>query len=272
MSTGIVGCLYFLSLVLSVPIVVAALCCLAAVFFLFHLLYKRSNSSESNNCIPLKTGIIACLVMLLITIFAILRARKYGDWDAIYIWNLAARFLKEPHAWTHLFAYKGVETHADYPLLVPANVGFWWRLLGGTSPQVIPFLFGFIFTLLTPLLVFFQLAKQNLKFAVIAVALLVLNPFFLNIGLDQFADVPLSFFFLCAFTARDEAIETQSRAYIAICGAMLGCCLWTKNEGSMLVILFLLFNGRKLVGTRKQVTPEHQSERLVACILRQLQF
>ena len=249
LSSGIIGCFYFLSLAADIPIIVTALCSLAAIAFLFRWLHKIS-LHEKEDHLPLKAGIIACLAMLFITAFAMLRAHKYGDWDAIYIWNLAAKFLKEPNAWTHLFAYKGIETHADYPLLVPANVAFWWRLMGGDSPQVIPFLFGLILTLLTPLLVFFRLAQGNFKIALIAAALLALNPFFLNIGLDQFADVPLSFFFLCAFTSRDNAAETGQSSYITICGAMLGCCLWTKNEGSMLALVFVLFHLRSLFISR----------------------
>jgi hypothetical protein len=59
------------------------------------------------------------------------------------------------------------------------------------------------------------------------------------------ADTLVAFFILLAMIAIDNT-DTNKR-YIIVCTAMLGCCLWAKNEGIVLTILFFLFYGKELL-------------------------
>lgn len=68
--------------------------------------------------------------------------------------------------------------------------------------------------------------------------LLVSTPFLIEQGASQYADVPLSFFYLATiivFFAQDRAPEGSYRLVI-LAGMMAGLAAWTKNEG----LLFLL--------------------------------
>src|SRR5262249_32977401 len=71
---------------------------------------------------------------------------------------------------------------------------------------------------------------------VAALALLSL-PLFVKLGSDQYADVPISFYFLATavlFCLHDALAPDDARG-LGPAGALAGCAAWTKNEG----LLFL---------------------------------
>lgn len=245
--TGSTGSLYFLSLAAGLPFVLTVILCLGAGMLLYAGMHRLMRSvPPEHDVFTRREGAVLCGAILFLSAECLFLARKWGDWDAVYIWTLHARFLKSPERWTTLFGYTRF-AHPDYPMNLPANVAFWWRLTGGAERQAVPFAFSFLTTLLAPVLLYVRLCRQHLGMALLALAIFATNTFYLNIGLIQCADVALAFFLLCALICLEEYRRRGTGAYAALCGALLGCCLWTKNEGIMLSLVFGLFYGRTLL-------------------------
>jgi len=103
--------------------------------------------------------------------------------------------------------------------------------------------------LLVPVTIYLALYRKNLPIAALAFFLIVIDDLYLEHGLSQYADVPLAFLFLCAFICMGYA--KKQVAMVAVTGALLGCCMWTKNEGEMLSVIFILFNIKALVENKR---------------------
>lgn len=175
---------------------------------------------------------------------AILRsiAHPHGDgWDAFAIWNLHARFLFRggPH-WRDGFSPLIPWSHPDYPLLLPSAVAHFWSVLGRESTAV-PAVIGLTFAFSTLGLLFSSLAilrgRTNAMMGGLALAS---TPFFVEQGSSQYADVPLSFFFLAVIVLLHLCEAHLSEKImapwlLALAGLAAGFAIWTKNEG----ILFL---------------------------------
>jgi hypothetical protein len=67
------------------------------------------------------------------------------------------------------------------------------------------------------------------------------NTIYIRQGLGQYADTMVAFFFLCAFVCMQHYRVHVQPVYIMFCAGMLGCAMWTKNEGIMLAAVFGLF-------------------------------
>src|SRR5579864_836199 len=144
---------------------------------------------------------IAFLVALGAALYsAILRTLAYphGDgWDAFSIWNLRARFLYlGREQWRDTFSPLIPWSHPDYPLLIPASVAHLWTLLGSDDPRI-PSVIAFLFTFATVGLLFSTLCiLRDRTAAMLGSIALLATPAFVEQGTAQYADVPLSFFFL----------------------------------------------------------------------------
>lgn len=169
--------------------------------------------------------------------------KPYGSgWDSFAIWNLHARFLYRGGTyWRDGFSPLIPWSHPDYPLLLPAAIAHFWTILRCETTAV-PATVGLIFTFATVGLLFAALdLLGGQTSALIGAMALLCSPFFIELGTWQYADVPLSFFFLATlvlFQIADHgvAIDVRSRrGMLALAGFAAGCAAWTKNEG----ILFL---------------------------------
>ena len=169
-------------------------------------------------------------------------AHQHGDgWDAFSIWNLHARFLFRGGAnWTDGLSPLIPWSHPDYPLLLPSAIAHFWTCLGNDNPAV-PAAVGLSFTFSTLGLLYSSLARvRGRNVAMLGLMTLAATPFFIELGSSQYADVPLSFFFLAsiALLALYEqcAAYNRARGLVVLAGLALGFGAWTKNEG----VLFLL--------------------------------
>jgi hypothetical protein len=179
---------------------------------------------------------LACIAILVNKSFYL--AEKHGQWDAWAIWNLHARYMADGAYWTRMTGSTTVP-HPDYPLFLPAIIGFIWRLLQNTS-FIIPHIFSFITAVSIPSLIFLQLYKKNLFIATLMLLWFVTDDFFLTRALSQYADQWVALFFLLAFISIDTFRATGNRKFITISAFMLGSCFWTKNEGIMLALVFIV--------------------------------
>ena len=176
-------------------------------------------------------------------------AHPHGDgWDAFAIWNLHARvlFLGGIH-WRDGFSPLISWSHPDYPLLLPSAIAHFWTYLGHDD-SAIPAVVGLVFAFST-----FGLLVSSLNLlrgpvaAILAGIALASTPFFIEQGSAQYADVPLSFFFLTAFVLRhlyqrcsDKGLGDPPDSLILLVGLSLAFASWTKNEGLLFLVAFLL--------------------------------
>jgi hypothetical protein len=185
-------------------------------------------------------------------------AHPHGDGlDAFAIWNLHARFLFLGGAhWRDGFSPLIPWSHPDYPLLLPASVAHFWTFIGNDDPAV-PAVTGFAFTFSTVGLLFSSLyVIRGRVVATLGGVALLATPAFFEVGAWQYADIPLSFFFLAAvalFALHEERSDGASRpspGLLALAGLAAGFAAWTKNEGLLFLCAFLM--ARFLILVRRE--------------------
>jgi hypothetical protein len=174
---------------------------------------------------------------------AVLRSivHPHGEgWDAFAIWNLHARFLfRSGDHWRDGLSPLIPWSHPDYPLLLPAAIAHFWTALGRESTAV-PAVIGVAFSFATVGLLFSSLAILRGKTCAMLGGLALLStPFFVEQGSSQYADVPLSFFFLAAmallqlYDAPTGEFVPRRSGFLVLAGLAAGFAVWTKNEGML---------------------------------------
>ena len=171
-------------------------------------------------------------------------AHPQGEgWDAFAIWNLHARFLfRGGPYWREGFSSAILWCHPDYPLLLPASVAHFWSFLGRESTAV-PAVIGLLFTFSTVGVLISGLSiLRGHPAAMLGGITLLTTPSFLEHGTSQYADTPLSFFYLSTIVllavydhrADDDRAGKDSKSsagVLALAGLAAGFAAWTKNEG-----------------------------------------
>ncbi len=194
---------------------------------------------------------IATLVAALYSSIKLAIAHPHGDgWDAFSIWNLHARFLFRGGAnWADGLSPLIPWSHPDYPLLLPSAVAHFWTYLGNDNPAV-PAAVGLAFTFSTLGLLYSSLARvRGRSVAILGLTTLAATPFFIEQGSSQYADVPLSFFFLASIALlslyEQCPAHNWARGLVVLAGLALGFGAWTKNEGALFllatVVAFVFF-------------------------------
>jgi len=175
---------------------------------------------------------------------------REGAWDAVSIWNLKAHFLlRAGPYWSDAIDPALLQSHPDYPLLLPLTIARIWRYAGGIDSTFVPIAAAAIFTTASVVLLGASVAlvRGRAQGWLAALALLAM-PFFFEVGAWQYADVPLAFFELativCATLAyrqeeTDGAADDRARGAWTVAGLCAGGALWTKNEGALFVAAFL---------------------------------
>jgi len=205
----------------------------------------------------LLTAFVIALCSALYSALLRMRAYPHGDgWDAFAIWNLHARFLLRGGAnWRDGFTLLIPWSHPDYPLLLPAAIAHFWTYLGRDDPRV-PAIIGLFFTFATVGVVFSALSiLRGRAQAMLGTIALLATPSFIEQGAWQYADIPLSFFYLATIVLlclHDERAQEASApplsGLLALAGVAAGFAAWTKNEG----VLFLgaIIFARQLIYVR----------------------
>jgi hypothetical protein len=257
-GVGIFSVIFFLALVLRLTHLLAAdLLASAALLAAFLLLSARRTPSVNLPRAQESPDLPRWLRLVLRASFwfavaaglysAILRSivHPQGDgWDAFAIWNLHARFLfRGGQRWRDGFSPLIPWSHPDYPLLVPSAIAHFWSALGHES-TAIPAVIGVVFSFATLGLLVSGLAiLRGRTLAMLGGLALASTPYFIELGSAQYADVPLSFFFLAVMVLlgldrdyRGDRAPFGSHGLLALAGIAAGFAVWTKNEG----MLFLL--------------------------------
>lgn len=240
LGIGCISILYFLLLITGLPVFITGPVIIAALVFLYKWLNKEYQPPVQNNIWRMA---ILAIALVLIADKADGLAEKYGQWDAWAIWNLHALYLAGPEYWQNMF--QNLEhAHPDYPLALPATIAFFSRLVGGFH-LLVPYTLHVLVMLCIPVLIYTELYRKSLLLASLALLMFVTNDMFITQGVSQMADTMLAFFLLAAFVCFDYAKE--HRQMIILTSAFLGLCMWTKNEGIMLSLVFILFHAKVFV-------------------------
>jgi hypothetical protein len=188
----------------------------------------------------LLTALLASLALAVAVFLNAISTNPYGNWDALAIWNLRAKFLAENDPfWKSAFSPLLSHTHPDYPLLLSSYIARCWRLSGSVGDAVVPVATAALFLFATVGLLVSALAILRGWSAGMLGGLLLLGTVtFLREAPAQYADVPLAFYYLAAMdlVATFDAESQQAGSIAALAGLALGFAAWTKNEG-------LLFSG-----------------------------
>jgi hypothetical protein len=243
-GAGIISMLYFLLLAIDfVPFPVIAVIIIVSIVFVFRYVQNSvvqwiADDGRKHTGSMLLLA-IACLAIATKSAHFF---EKYGAWDAWAIWNLQAKYMASQECWRTMLL-NTQHGHPDYPLLVPGITVFLHRLLP-IQVEIASFAFSFFITLLIPTLLFLQLRQKNLLVAAYVLYMMATDAFYIQQGVSMYADTTLAFFFLCALVAVRQQLYGNKQVLLA--AAALGCALWTKNEGVMLVAIFCAFYFKEL--------------------------
>jgi Dolichyl-phosphate-mannose-protein mannosyltransferase len=256
-SIGIFSAVHFDLLCASASneIILAALFVISIAIYLLTRLGAKAQRIENGPAaiakamaeIPLSQTILAALFIGIGFCFfnyvLHLCVHPNGDFDALMVHNLRARFFaRTGDAWHLAFSPELFWSNLDYPLLVPSFIAWLWRLLG-SQPTLILSVIAAFFSCGCSALVYCGLGSLRPKNnAAMALLVLLSTPYFWDVSGDQFADVPMSFYLtstaLLLFFI-DTKCCLKSRV-IFIVGILVGCMIWTKNEGIYITAAFLI--------------------------------
>ncbi|MGA2183810.1 MAG: hypothetical protein ABSH47_12330 [Bryobacteraceae bacterium] len=181
------------------------------------------------------------LLIVFSRLVSMVEANPWGQWDALAIWNLRAKFLAGPvGSWrVPVGGLLADRMHPDYPLLLSSFIARVWKWSGQMStlaPIATSFLFfGAVIALLTSTVALLRGTASALLAGLVILAttsLLLLAP-------AQYSDIPLSFYWLAA-VALILISESTSRSALLWAGLSAGFGAWTKNEGVVFLGWLLL--------------------------------
>ncbi len=170
------------------------------------------------------------------------RVFPHAGWDAWAIWNIRARFLFRagPGQWTDAFADPLAYSHPDYPLLLPLSVSRAWTYIGEET-VLVPICIGALFAAATVAAAALSVARARTPaHGLIAAAAILASPAFLKWAPSQCADIPLGFYILASFLMFGHAAVRDRPLWWLLAGASAGLAAWTKNEGLVFTLLFLI--------------------------------
>ncbi len=167
----------------------------------------------------------------------------HGGWDAWQTWNLLARIMSRGgDQWTTGFSAILAPHHPDYPLLLPALIARGWKYAGGETVYV-QIAVAALYSYGTIILLFAALAAVKCRSqGFLAGLILTGTPSFVLLGAEQWADVPLGFYFLATFVmlALRDRFFAGNNCLVILAGVLAGFSSWTKNEGLLFLATVIL--------------------------------
>jgi hypothetical protein len=213
---------------------------LLVILFVLWLRGKKSSPAQ----IELKGRGVPVLVVLLVALlswmtlasFLWVAAGPHGEWDGWAIWNAHARYIiRAGPVWREHIPNA---VHSDYPLLLPLATVRSWRLIEEDVPhvggvqQVLIGVSGILILAAS----LWELRADSMAF--LASLLLVGTPFYMILGVWQYADMPLSVYILStlALICIQRLRMPDDLHLLMLAGFTAGCAASTKNEGLLFVV------------------------------------
>lgn len=167
--------------------------------------------------------------------------RPYGDFDALAVWNLKAKFMALTDAahFSETFSKRLEWAHQDYPLLVPGTVAQLWSTSGDTGCFA-PIVVATIFFIGVPLLMLSLFSCIRRYFQGCIATLAILGSWtYVSLSATQYADVPLSMYALATMGCAYLGFTTKSARPFLLAGLCAALAAWTKNEGTAWCLVML---------------------------------
>ncbi len=191
--------------------------------------------------------IILLAGLLIVTIISALSAvnvwvrEPHGAWDAWMMYNRAARFIyRDQPGWLGSFSRQMDPIfHADYPLQLGMDIAWAWQAVGQETQRTPIVLSGLFMLACAGLLGASLNLTKSLGQASIALILLLGSSLIGNEGAAQRADLPLAYFFLGTIVLIFLYVTSKKPGLLILAGLMAGLAAWTKNEGSLFVLVTL---------------------------------
>jgi len=185
-------------------------------------------------------GLALFWVILFFLIFFLSRRHPFGEWDAWALWNMKSKFLifGGKH-WSAIFNRLHWHTQPDYPLLLPF-IHTWSYCFTQKELLPIPRITAVVFATLCPMLLYGGLQQFIKKeIALLAAALLVVNPFYMFLSTAQYADILLAFYLLASLITLTLTLRMKNKRRAILLGFILGLMTFTKNEGIAITLLLI---------------------------------
>jgi hypothetical protein len=256
-GTGVASGFFFLWLLLvgklGYPYIITELIVLGLLTLGLFLKWKKRKTTieavpgnDSGSGMPL---LVAAMIILLLAAtigFAVLSMlHPHGLGDGLQFWNMHARFLfrGESH-WNDYFVLP--DTHAEYPLLLPATIARMWTYFQGDT-ALVPIIVGWLFTFGTIGLLFSSVYALNGRIpGIIAGIALLATSTFIYRGTTQGADIALGFYYLATLVLVSLRLREGkfNSGLFCLTGLAAALSAWTKNEGA---VFFAIVIGTELL-------------------------
>jgi hypothetical protein len=184
--------------------------------------------------------VFSLMLVLAVADLVILAIKKpHGEWDAWAIWNMRARFIfRAGPFWRDAFSYVIDRSRPDYPILIPASIAGIWTAIG-TDTVVVPAILAILYALATVGLTMSSLSILRGKSQSLFAGLVLLGtPLLITHTASQYADVPLSFFFLATLVliSLQDSLANSVGDFMLLAGITAALSAWTKNEGLLFLV------------------------------------
>jgi hypothetical protein len=190
----------------------------------------------------LLAGLAVVTVLSVLSASNIWLREPHGAWDAWMMFNRTARFIYRDQAgWLGSFS-RQIDPffHADYPLQLGMNVAWVWQALGQETQRTPIVLSGLYMLACAGLLGASLNLTKSLGQASVSLLLLLGSSLIGNEGASQKADLPLAYYFLSTSVLIYLYVYFKKPGLLVLAGFMAGLAAWTKNEGSLFVLVTLL--------------------------------
>ena len=205
--------LYFFNLILFENSIVSLIFLEISLILIFYLIfaykfknkkviYEKIVNNKNDKFNKILNFFFYFLFVFIIFIFLIKSFRSpHGEIDAALVWNRAARFMFRDSGeyWLNNFLLES-NFHAGHPFYLGATIARIWTYLN-IETKIAPISFHLIHYISTILLLFYSLKfflKKNIN-VVISCIFLCSSVLFLQLSVNQYADIPISYFILFSF-------------------------------------------------------------------------
>jgi hypothetical protein len=246
LGMGLTSCLYLLLVIAGAPTrpVVISLEVIALIAGAGVSLRRNSTPTAARAPLPAfsLTWVLASAAVVMIVLFvsAFLTSSELnpqGGWDAFAIWNLRAHYLLHTETWRFAVTSQPTGSHMEYPLLLSSFVARGWLYAGAPSASA-PISTALVVGLALAALLGSTLSiLRSPSVGLLAMLVLLANPSLWSAAPEQYADLPLAFFGLCAASVLVLDPDPQgSPRYLTLAGLFAGFAAGTKNEGTLLLV------------------------------------
>lgn len=239
LSFTLTSLIYFYLLVFNLNVNIVLLIWFGIVSILVSFLARKSDFRLSGLLKVNNSNLIFSFILFYATVHFFYFFEQWGRSDSIDIWNNHALFLTNGNNWKNLFK-PGASTSADYPLMVPSIIAFFWKSMNANMlfiPALLSYLpyIGILYVIFN---YFKKLEKQNI--GIVICTFLAMDRSFAKFASSQYADIYLAFFFLLTIATIMEYTVKDSKILLLL-GLISSISGWIKNEGIVFSLIIATY-------------------------------